>query len=735
MALKMSSALTLLTALTAPAMMLASKQRQHEAATSNPIRKVVTMLQSMQAKVTEEGEKELALYDRFMCYCKTSGGTLQQEIDEAKSKIESLDAAFKAAQEKKAQTEAALQEHLASRSDAKEAMAAATALREKEAAAFANEKEDSETNLAALAKAIPAIEHGMAGAFLQTSAALTVRTFAMEKAELPDETRQELLAFLSGTHSQGYAPQSGEIVGILKQMEDEMTKGLEEATATERAAIESYEALIAAKKREEDALTAQIEEEQTRLGELGAELVTMSNDVEDTKESLAEDSKFLAELQEGCATKTKEWEEITRTRNDELVALSETIKVINDDAALDVFKKTLPSASASFLEIKVNSGALRARALVAVRAAASYNGHLPHRTDLDFIALALSGKKIGFEKVISMIDEMVANLKKEQGDDDSKKEFCEKEFDASEDKKKALDQSIADSETAIAEMEGALATLAEEIAALEAGIKALDKSVAEATEQRKAENSDYKELMTNDAIAKDVLLWAKNRLNQFYNPKLYKPPAKRELTEAEDITVSFGGTLAPTPAPGGIADTGIGAVFAQVSAHTQKKDAPPPPPETFGPYTKKTQESSGVIAMIDLLVHDLDTEMTESDVAEKNAQEQYEATMQEAGKKRAGDAKSISDKIAAKAEQEVALEAETDNKLGTTKELMAELEYIKSLHADCDWLVKYYEARKEARNGEIDALAKAKAVLSGADYSLLQMGNSAKARTFLASRG
>merc|ERR1719401_1652749 len=132
-----------------------------------------------------------------------------------------------------------------------------------------------------------------------------------------------------------------------------------------------------------------------------------------------------------------------------------------------------------------------------------------------------------------MIDAMVSNLKKEQEGDDTKKEYCDAQFDESDDKKKGLEQSVKDSETAIEKMDGTIATLKEEIAALEAGVKALDKSVAEATEQRKEENADYKDLMSSDATAKEVLGWAKNRLNKFYNPKLYKPPPKRELSEEE----------------------------------------------------------------------------------------------------------------------------------------------------------------------------------------------------------
>merc|ERR1719253_1569177 len=111
-----------------------------------------------------------------------------------------------------------------------------------------------------------------------------------------------------------------------------------------------------------------------------------------------------------------------------------------------------------------------------------------NRPQLDFISLAIHNKKIGIEKVIKMIDEMTATLKQDQVDDESKKEYCAIEFDNAEDKKKGLDRSISDLETAIAQGEEGISTLSEEIRALEAGIKALDKAVAEATEQRKEEN-------------------------------------------------------------------------------------------------------------------------------------------------------------------------------------------------------------------------------------------------------
>merc|ERR1719189_3257155 len=252
-------------------------------------------------------------------------------------------------------------------------MAAATALREKEAAAFAKFSEDSKTNLAALAKAIPAIESGMAGAFLQTTEASNLKRFTMERAEIPDETREEVLAFLSGKGE--YAPQSGQIVGILKQMDDEMAKALEEAETAESEAIKAYDALMSAKEKEVETLNAQIEAKLTRKGELGVELAGGLNELEDTEISVAEDKKFLAELETGCATKEQEWAEVCKTRQEELVALVETIKILNDDDALELFKKTLPSA-ASLLQVTESEQSLRKRALSAVKEAANNKARL-----------------------------------------------------------------------------------------------------------------------------------------------------------------------------------------------------------------------------------------------------------------------------------------------------------------------------------------------------------------------
>merc|ERR1719219_2186641 len=131
-----------------------------------------------------------------------------------------------------------------------------------------------------------------------------------------------------------------------------MEKNAAEGTKAEEEAIITYEELMAAKKKEVDALTAEIEKKLERSGNLGVQIAQMKNDMGDTEEALAADKEFLANMEKNCETKKKEWDVIVKTRAEELAALADTIKVLNDDDALELFKKTLPSA-ASLMQVQV----------------------------------------------------------------------------------------------------------------------------------------------------------------------------------------------------------------------------------------------------------------------------------------------------------------------------------------------------------------------------------------------
>merc|ERR1719162_2255344 len=248
--------------------------------------------------------------------------------------------------------------------------------------------------------------------------------------------RDLLASFLS--EGSNYAPKSGDIVGILKTLHDEMTKDLADATSDENSSIASFESLVASKKKEIQALTKSIESHTRRVGELGVKLAQEENDLEDTKEGLAEDTKFLANLDHNCEVKKKEWAAYKSMQAQEAVALADTIKILNDDDALELFKKTLPSSASSLMQMTVTSGAVRKHALEALKSS--------HKADprLDLIEMAMHGSKIVFGKIIKMIDGLVVELKAEQATDADKQTYCEASFDKAEDKKKGLDLDISD---------------------------------------------------------------------------------------------------------------------------------------------------------------------------------------------------------------------------------------------------------------------------------------------------
>merc|ERR1719163_2619377 len=118
---------------------------------------------------------------------------------------------------------------------------------------------------------------------------------------------------------------------------------------------------MAAKTKEKEALTAAVEAKLTRLGEVGVEIVNLKEDLDDTQKSLMEDKKFLADLEKNCETRKKEYEVVVKTRSEELLAIADTIRILNDDDSLELFKKTLPTPS--LLQMKVSSQEVKRRAL------------------------------------------------------------------------------------------------------------------------------------------------------------------------------------------------------------------------------------------------------------------------------------------------------------------------------------------------------------------------------------
>jgi len=475
---------------------------------------------------------------------------------------------------------------------------------------------------------------------------------------------------------------SDQIIGIVSTMKEEMEADLKEATSTEEEAKSSFATLTASKEKEIAAAGKAIEEKTARTGELAVSVVQAKADLEDTEEAKADDETFKANLAASCATKSKEWDERQKIRAEEVTAISETIEMLNGDDALELFKKTLPSA-ASFLQLTTRTQQQSAAAILRKIAARNPKRSINLRTVLAMLQ-SHTGGPMG--KVVEMIDGMIANHGKDQAADDSKKDFCVSEIDATEDAEKVLKGAVADSQADIAEREDSIATLASEIEALEEGLAALDKSVAQATEQRKEEHAEYTATSAANSAALELIGMAKNRMNKFYAPSQYEAPE----------------TTTESSSPYG---------FVQLSAH---RAAPGEAPETFSGEYKKSESSGGVMAMMDQMMKDVEMDLQSAKHDEADAQKDYEETMKDAASKREEDSKLMVEKGAAKAEQVENLQnaraelATKRDQLGITQGKLDDV------HRDCDYLLANYDEIKKNRATEVDGLKEAKATLAGA---------------------
>jgi len=242
-------------------------------------------------------------------------------------------------------------------------------------------------------------------------------------------------------------------------------------------------------------------------------------------------------------------------------------------------------------------------------------------------------------------------------------------------------------------MTDAIATTTSEMDALKQGLEALDKSVAEATEQRKKEHAEYTSTAAANQAAVELIGMAKNRMNKFYAPSQYKAPP----------------TTTESSSPYGL---------VQVSLHSRRAD-PGPAPETFGEY-KKSESSGGVMSMMDQMIKDVEMDLQAGKIDEEHSQEDYEEAMKDAAVKRSEDSKLMITKQEEKAELAGKLEELQEGKRTKNGQLGNANDTLNDLHKSCDFLLDNYDSRKESRTKESDGLKQSKAVLSGAKMGFLQ---------------
>merc|ERR1719169_408854 len=475
----------------------------------------------------------------------------------------------------------------------------------------------------------------------------------------------------SPTFKQSYAPQSGQIFGILKQMKETFEANLSASQKEEMENQKAYEDLKAAKEAEIAAGQEQIETKTQELANTDEKLAQSKQDIEDTRASLAADEKFLAELKEKCQMTDQEWEERQKTRQEEMAAVSKALAVLSSDDAHDLFTKTFNPA----LIQKASSlhSARRAQASKALVAAAQ-KFQCPRMAQL-----ATAVRLDAFTKVKKAIDDMVAELMKQKEDEIKHRDWCIDEMNTNE---RTTEMKTRDRDDLTAKIEDLTATidaLTQAIEQLKAEIAEMQVQLKRAGEDREKENKEFQTTVADQRATQKLLQQALNVLKSFYDKK------------------------------------------AKGVALAQQEPAGPPPPPGFNEY-RKSSAAGGVMGMIQQIINDAKAMEAEAIKSEEDAQKAYEDFVKDTNTSIEEKSKDITNKTEEKAKAEAdKVEAETE-----LETVMMELEQLANesadLHSSCDFVLKNFEIRQTARDQEIEALKQAKAILSGAKFSeFLQM--------------
>jgi len=464
--------------------------------------------------------------------------------------------------------------------------------------------------------------------------------------------------------AKSYNSRSGQIFGVLKQMQETFEKNLTTAQAEEKAARESFAALKAAKTKEINAAASAKDDKTSELATTDQRNAQAKEDIENTKAALSADERFQVELEERCATSDKEFAERQKTRAEEIQAVSETISFLTDEDARDLFSRTL-----SFAQI-ANSGRKKlireATAKLLQVAKKNHDYHLAH--------LAVAVKLDAFTRVKKAMDDMVEQLKKEQKDEVDHRDWCLRELDQNEDQLADKNRKKANLEAAITDLEGTLDTLKNDVEALNGEIAELQTQMKRAGEDRGAENKEFQTTVSDQRATVQILNKALARLQKFYNKK------SDALVQAAEPGKSVAGEA--------------------------------PKQATY----KKSGGAPGVLGLIQMIINDAERMTQEALSNEQASQKAYESFVQNTNASIRANQEEIASKLNAKADADLDKAEAGEELRGTVATLENLSGYNGQMHRSCDWVVKNFETRQTARQEEIDAIGEAKAILSGSDF-------------------
>lgn len=631
---------------------------------TRPVTKVVNLLEGMQSNLEKEAKEDEDTHDKMQCWCKTNGDEKTKSIEEAHTKIKALEARMDelTATSSRLATEIAVAEEEVSNNE--KALQSAQALREKQFTEFKSDFKDLTESATSVDKALDAIGTNKSS-FLQTSrgrmaSAMTQLKMVLLRHErlLNDAQRSEVEELLNPRSESEFlqqAPSSIDgVAGVLTGLKDSFEGQLSDLKKQESEDKKAHEGLVKAKTEELQADKKQLEAKKEQKAAADLEKSQSKQDMKDTTAALEADSAVSEEVKAKCAAMDTDYEKRGKLRREEQAAVSQTIQVLTADEARENFGKTF---SSSFLQ--VSSQDSRQTRAAAVLAASG------EKLDASALTtLAMSVKLDTFESVKKAIDEMKADLKKQQAAEVKKKDWCVAELQKTklETQEKSLteQQKVAELET----IQSKTSQLVAEIQSLEDEVAEMNKQTQLAGQNREKENKEFQTVVTEQRQTQLLLQKAMTSLKKFY------------VKENE-------------------------AAFIQAKSDDGEPE--------FKDY--KEQSSFGVLSMLQKLIADAKAMEAEATHAETSAQKDYEAfakTTTAAIKTKLKE-KTTKEKEKGAAESSLVEARQAKDALGTKLDELVTLK--RHLHDQCDILMKRFDERQSARSDEMESLTQAKAML------------------------
>jgi len=656
-------------------------------AKNRPVTKVITLLKDMLNQLEKEAAGDEEIYDKMACWCETNDREKTEAIAGAESRISVLTTKIEETSASSARLNTEIKTLKKEVAANQKALDQATQIRQTQLAEFNGEEKDLLESISALKAAITVLAKHH-DSFLQVntdrlvraasilSEELTTNHAGLFASKLSKKERSAAASFIQApqdyfdatpTFKQSYAPQSGEIFGILKQMKETFEKNLGESQKEESANQKTYEELKAAKVSEIEAGQAQIDSKTQELADADEKLAQSKQDLEDTKKSLSEDEQFLMMLKEKCQMTDKEWEERSKTRQLEMEAVSKALAVLSNDDAHDLFTRTF---SSSLIQANSMRGGLsaerrsKASGLLEQAARKHGNEHLA--------ALAVKVRLDAFTRVKKAIDDMIAQLIAEKADEIKHKHFCVDEFSQNQLQTVTKNRDKEDETAKIEDLEMSIDKLKKEIDNLKNEIEEMQVQLKRAGEDREKQNKEFQTTVADQRETQKLLKAALSILGSFY----------------------------------GEAD----AAFLQ-----EQEPVGPPQPAGFEKY-KKSAASGDVMSTIEKIISDAKTMEADTIRAEEEMQKAYEDFVKDSHQSIEAKSNEIANKSDIKAKDEADL-IETKQELDSTITELEQLgNYKTELHQSCDFVMKNFDSRQKSRDEEIEALKQANVILSGEDF-------------------